>query len=421
MKVRCNSDSEEDHVVPHFTDVVLEHRDVDLPMHLITYPSYIGSAYVLGLATFPYLPGIQWKDPPAIRNGSISFTYIQLAHAASAVGFGVALGITLISVWWKRNLVKRKVGICVIYVNSISFITYCFFMLCGSPYVLVERSTGTDVLEPARYIQWLFTTPAIIYTVSSMLRRSNSLDLTRGYAFTSDVVMILMGFLERYFESPLHEIFFMVSMVSYFFTMLHFRTLANMGAAALVEESDRRKFHRIHKYTVIVWTLFPVVRVLSMVGISYETEEVLNTILDVAAKLVYVVCIMVIKFTVVDELLEKRLIKAEEYVKSDVAREAKRDRTALDCVDDFHSRKLLAYREADTWRRVRVQALRNEGFPAVQAEALLEATLKEYVALSSGDISSFMAFQRGGSIDSRVGSIDQRAPSIDQRHISLDR
>jgi len=412
MKVRCGSDSEEDHVVPHITDVVLEHRDTDLPKALISYPMYIGSAYILGLALLLKLPGVYWRPPPTMQDGTISFTFLQLSHAASAVGFGVAQGITFVSVWWKRNLVKRKVGICVIYVNSISFLTYAFFMLYGTPSILVKRSNGTEVVEPARYFQWLFTTPAIIYTVSSMLRRSADIDLTRGYALLSDMVMILTGFLERYFESPLHEIFFMVSMVSYFFTMLHFKTLANMGADALVEEADRKKFHRIHTYTVVVWTLFPVVRILSMMGISYELEEFLNTVLDVAAKLVYVVCIMVIKFTVVDELLEKRLVKAEEYVRSDVAREASRDRSALECVEDFHTRKLLAYREADAWRRVRVQSLRNEGYPAGQAEALLEATLKEYVALSSGDISSFLTFQRGGSIDSQ-------APRFD-RHSSID-
>jgi len=228
------------------------------------------------------------------------------------------------------------------------------------------------------------------------------------------VVMIVTGFLERYCGSPFHELFFMLSMVAFFFTMLHFKTLAEMGANALIEISDRNRFHRIHSFTVTVWTLFPVVRVLSILGASYTTEELLNTMLDVATKGVYVVCLMVIKFTVVDDLLEERLVKAEDYVRKDVAREAKKDESVLGCVDAFYSRKLLAYQEAECWRNVRVRGLRDEGFPAPQAEAILEATLKEYVALSCGDLSRFMVVQRGGSMDGR-GSLDTRGGSLDTR------
>eukprot|EP00959_Pyramimonas_sp_CCMP1952_P146434 3065345-Pyramimonas_sp.AAC.1 len=342
------SEEQEDHVVPQqqrLLDVILEQRYSEMPPHLISFPFYLGSVYLAILAVFLQAPGLHWRPPLSLDDRGIVLTPVQLSHAAAAVGFFVALLITFINALYSRNLAKRKVRVCVIYVNGISLITYCFLLIFGSPYIIA----GTEEVEPIRYCQWLFTTPAIIYTVSSMLKSTRSLADTRIYATIADVVMIVTGFLERYFPSPYHEIFFMLSMVAFFFTMLHFTALADMGAVALVELSDRTNFQRINLYTFVVWTLFPVVRILSMMGISYVVEELLNTVLDVAAKLIYVVCIMVLKFASVEDILEERLLRAEDYVKTDTEREAQRDLRALEQVDDFYSRKLLAYQEADTW------------------------------------------------------------------------
>lgn len=59
-------------------------------------------------------------------------------------------------------------------------------------------------------------------------------------------------------------------------------------------------------------------------------------------------------------------------------------------VSDMYEKKMLAYKEAASWRRQRELAMLNDGFPVHRVTALLDSTLSEYVALSSGNISAYM-------------------------------
>lgn len=52
---------------------------------------------------------------------------------------------------------------------------------------------------------------------------------------------------------------------------------------------------------------------------------------------------------------------------------------------------MLAYAEAEVWRKMREASMRNEGVPAATVTALLDSTLSEYVALASGNINVYTA------------------------------
>eukprot|EP00238_Polyblepharides_amylifera_P000153 CAMPEP_0196572300 /NCGR_PEP_ID=MMETSP1081-20130531/2375_1 /TAXON_ID=36882 /ORGANISM="Pyramimonas amylifera, Strain CCMP720" /LENGTH=121 /DNA_ID=CAMNT_0041889577 /DNA_START=966 /DNA_END=1334 /DNA_ORIENTATION=+ len=115
--------------------------------------------------------------------------------------------------------------------------------------------------------------------------------------------------------------------------------------------------------------------------------------LDLAAKLVYTVCLMVVNFTLTDQVLVDRLKTAQDYLDKKVERNVEREMDAISSVAEQHKRKLLAYREAESWRAAQVEKMQRQGYPEQRAAALLDSTLSEYIALSSGNISAFLRDQ----------------------------
>jgi hypothetical protein len=67
------------------------------------------------------------------------------------------------------------------------------------------------------------------------------------------------------------------------------------------------------------------------------------------------------------------------------------DTARLRALDQEYERKMLAYAEAEAWRKMREQSMLNEGVPPEAIAALLDSTLAEYVALASGNISVYTA------------------------------
>eukprot|EP00238_Polyblepharides_amylifera_P008386 CAMPEP_0196593958 /NCGR_PEP_ID=MMETSP1081-20130531/77007_1 /TAXON_ID=36882 /ORGANISM="Pyramimonas amylifera, Strain CCMP720" /LENGTH=209 /DNA_ID=CAMNT_0041918085 /DNA_START=975 /DNA_END=1604 /DNA_ORIENTATION=- len=201
--------------------------------------------------------------------------------------------------------------------------------------------------------------------------------------------MIALGFMERYFLSPLHQIAFVLSMTAFGITLRHFRTLFELSAVELMHQQDRLNLRRVHNFTVCVWTLFPVLRLCKLAGIlSIETEEIGNTMLDLAAKLVFTVCLKFVNFVVIDQVTVDRLNLARQYFEN--LTNKKDDGEEHMYFGDQSEGKKLAYKDAEVWRNRRLEAMQNDGFPSQKASQLLEMTLGEYVALSKGNISSYL-------------------------------
>eukprot|EP00241_Pyramimonas_parkeae_P018551 CAMPEP_0114320872 /NCGR_PEP_ID=MMETSP0059-20121206/26217_1 /TAXON_ID=36894 /ORGANISM="Pyramimonas parkeae, Strain CCMP726" /LENGTH=421 /DNA_ID=CAMNT_0001448397 /DNA_START=538 /DNA_END=1803 /DNA_ORIENTATION=+ len=333
-----------------------------------------------------------WREPVQVdEHGKYAMSLEQLVHFGSLVAFSVTFTMCMVDYAWTRSVVKKKVALCVCFINGIAAITYWFFFCFGMPRIRANGGSELTDLCPLRYLQWIFTTPAMIIVISCLVRKNEISKKLLGEALISDLIMIVAGFWEKYLGSPWHEFFFAVSLVAFVITQMHFKVLLDLGASVLVNKMDRLKFRILSWYTLMVWSLFPMVRVMSMFGLLRdETEEVLNALLDLAAKLVYAVSLMVLNFTVIDQLVEERLERAHNYIKNELARTTERDTQVIMSVSDMYEKKMLAYKEAASWRRQRELAMLNDGFPVHRVTALLDSTLSEYVALSSGNISAYM-------------------------------
>eukprot|EP00238_Polyblepharides_amylifera_P002713 CAMPEP_0196580366 /NCGR_PEP_ID=MMETSP1081-20130531/28585_1 /TAXON_ID=36882 /ORGANISM="Pyramimonas amylifera, Strain CCMP720" /LENGTH=311 /DNA_ID=CAMNT_0041900217 /DNA_START=442 /DNA_END=1377 /DNA_ORIENTATION=+ len=300
----------------------------------------------------------------------------------------------LFDFFWAREKVKKHTSLWVCYVNALSLATYAFLCANGMPFMNAPQGE-VDVL---RLLFWMFSTPGMINITACLVSHRKRIQVTdnhvsRVLALTvfSDVMMIFFGFLERCFEFPLHQLSFFASMVAFGWTLRYFKVLFELSAVELVHQEDRLNLRRVHNFTVCIWSVFPLLRLCQLGGfLSSEAEEIGNTVLDLAAKLVYTVCLMVVNFTVIDQVLVDRLHLAKEYLEKEVARSVERDMRVIDSVSEQYERKMLAYKEAEVWREFRAETMQNEGYPSQRVSALLDSTLSEYVALSSGNISAYL-------------------------------
>lgn len=366
----------------------------ELPSWAAAVPFVVVAIYLVALAALqPYcdgqpLPGLQ-RD----ASGGYVLHSAQIAHCVSMVSFAVTLLLCIAAYAWVVNPFKRLVSLCVCTISAVALATYTYFVFYGVPYMLAKDGQS---FEPVRYLQWLFTTPCMIFAISCFTEINWSNGKLRG-SLEADLAMVVFGFLDRFCGPPLRYVWFVLSCAAFLRTMHQFHQVFVAAQGVMVDEMDRHNLKRVHVFTFFTWSLFPLVRVASIVGYVDDTvEDIATTCLNLSAKLIYAVSLMVVSFTVMDQLLEKRLeaaLRSLQPLLRDQAEQLHRveeDAGAVAAAQTVYDRKLLAYSEAVAWRAQREAALRDDGYPAPRAAALLDSTLNEYIALSAGNISAYL-------------------------------
>lgn len=367
---------------------------VGLPQNPMCVFMLLVMLYMLCLyASIPYCTA-DWSAPThRNEDGNYVLTLRQLVHWATAVAFIVMFILTSLSYAWLSNPLKRMVCLCVAYISIVALVTYIQFVSLGVP---SAWNMSGEQFEPLRYLEWSFTTPGMIYAIAYVTKQPWRKGLL-VQTLVADILMMFFGFMDRFCAAPFRQIFFLLSMLAFFVTMRNLDQLFRLAGAVMVNELDRKNLCRVHNFTNLVWSLFPLIRVCTLFKWldNPALEDMITTAVDLSAKLIYAVSLMVVSFTVMDQVLETRLQKAETYQKEEYNRSIKRDTLAAAVAETAYECKMLAYREAMAWRHQREEVLLVEGFPEHRAAALLDSTLSEYVALSSGDISAYM-HGRGG-------------------------
>ena len=181
---------------------------------------------------------------------------------------------------YKRNKLREDQGKLIIFVLFIAFISYVM-MLITSLYSTQENVTII------RYIEWFITTPLLLIDLALI---AHIAQVHLNYMIVLDLAMIALG-LAAVFSSNLYVKYTLFAL-STIAMILIFTILFSSKTKIKAEDIDKKdldKSFNANLYTGILWTLYPVVWILSNQGfnvLSISNATLGYMILDVLAKAV---------------------------------------------------------------------------------------------------------------------------------------
>jgi bacteriorhodopsin len=320
---------------------------------------------------------------------------VEVAHAVACVAFASSLLLSLLVHFWSWHHVKRCVALRVAEVNYFAFATYVAQFFGGTPtLVLGARRAGAraaQVICPVRFLQWLFTTPALLSLLSPLMGDSPPAAFRSELraSIVADWTMVLFGAAEALCPPDMprtQAALFAASSVAFAFVVSSARRTFGSVAAALSDRADADAVWKLYRYKRIVWVGFPAARCAALAGaLGAGGLEVTYTALDMLAKMVYCVVVMACQFQLVDHTAHLRLCHAEELLTA-LRNQQDSDDVAVDLQ--------AAFKEAEAWRQDRLRRLSAAGVPTATAASFLDAAVSEYVALAAGRLAGSYGLPR---------------------------
>lgn len=206
-------------------------------------------------------------------------------------------GLLILLVGKRRTAAEEMHTVCHGIVPIIAACSY-FAMATGQGSVLiptdaaVQAGTGaTRIFYYARYIDWSFTTPLLLLTLSNLAMRSGP---KRHGAITgvilADVLMIATAFVFGASEVVwVKWAWFAISCIA-FLGVYYVLWIPNLQANAQEREDTRSNYRRSASLLSLIWLLYPVVLAVAPdgLGIIGDAASVLAiAVLDVIAKVVF--------------------------------------------------------------------------------------------------------------------------------------
>lgn len=240
---------------------------------------------------------------------------VSLARVFGVVAFAVALVIDVANVFWSKNELKRELALFVIYVNCTALSTYIFLATGIAPDA--HTCSGRDPLVIGRYIEWLFTTPMDIYLVAHLGRCIGSQADRKLLVGTmaADVLMLVSGYFASTLCDPQRRYFLAISCISFGATLYGLRAIFEVSRSKLVQISDQSRLQTLFWATAFMWSTFPAAYMLREVRyIDASTEDLLFTLSDIFAKVMYSVLIQSGNFYVIDHVERIKALKQEQII-----------------------------------------------------------------------------------------------------------
>jgi bacteriorhodopsin len=185
-------------------------------------------------------------------------------------------------------------------VNAVSTTLYAGKCL-GFVTVLPTRVAGQFFL-PLRYVQWAFTTACLIRAVACLSPDSWHTRALLRRTLLADLVMLAACGAERYAAAPISLAAFAVGAACFVRTMSGQYALFAAGARTLSTPGDKVALAALRRMTTLTWLLFPAARVLVLLGLLGPCgEEVVFTLVDIAAKFGFSTFLLVGAFSVANK------------------------------------------------------------------------------------------------------------------------
>lgn len=179
--------------------------------------------------------------------------------------------------------------------------------VAGTAYLAMALTASGQVGDPVsvtalRFADWVVSTPIITYYLARLAGVDTQ---TRWLAVAANVVMIGVGYGFVSFSGSLRWVAFAVSAVVFLGLLyLYVKTFARTISTATA--TLRSLFLSLRDLTVVTWSLYPVVYLLSPVGIGVIGTPDLNflvAILDTVAKVGFM-SVLLVRYNSVDTFVD---------------------------------------------------------------------------------------------------------------------
>lgn len=178
----------------------------------------------------------------------------------------------------KQNKLKEDQGKLIILVIFIAFVSYVL-MLITSLYSTQENVTII------RYIEWFITTPLLLIDLALI---AHIAQVHLNYMIVLDLAMIALG-LAAVFSSNLYMKYTLFALSTIAMILIFTILFSSKTKPVDISQKDLDKSFKANLFTGILWTLYPVVWILSNQGfnvLSIADATLGYMILDVLAKAV---------------------------------------------------------------------------------------------------------------------------------------
>jgi len=157
-------------------------------------------------------------------------------------------------------------------------------MYSGAGYSWIQETHGKfDPFYWARYVDWLLTTPLMVWDVLALAGAPNDeIIMCVGV----DMLMILFGVVGAQTPESQKWWFFIVGCLCFCHVV---QTLLKYGKSNKYGEAARALYNKVAMLTIVLWTLYPVVWVMceGTRMVSASLEACLYMIMDVTSKCVF--------------------------------------------------------------------------------------------------------------------------------------
>jgi len=170
------------------------------------------------------------------------------------------------------------------------FVTFLITAIASLAYLVMAAGFGVHhngTNEPfyyARFIDWLFTTPLMLWDLMELVGAPGS---NIFVVVGMDVLMIVAGMIGNMCERhQVRWVFFVLGCIFFIFIVNELSQLMNKGAASQAAQEVYRTAARL---TIVMWTFYPIAWVLAegtdILGVNMSC--LVYTILDVISKCVF--------------------------------------------------------------------------------------------------------------------------------------
>jgi len=200
---------------------------------------------------------------------------------------------------WRTPVQKRLFPVLTAFITLFATLSY-FAMATGDgnnyTHILIKESHKGDIPSTfvhvyrqifwARYVDWSVTTPLLLLDLAFLAGLNGANILV---AIVADVVMVLTGLFAAYGHSEGQKWgWYAMACIAYLF-VVYLLAVPGRSAVAAKGNATRTLFVSIAAYTLVLWTLYPIVwgfgdgsRILSV-----DSEILCYAILDVLAKPIF--------------------------------------------------------------------------------------------------------------------------------------